>query len=293
MTPQDDLPYDLPDPEGPGGTRLENVEEVRRQLAGRPPVDPTWREPAPAAGQPGTPGLPPTTAFRPVHRPPMALLRVLFDGQDDGEVIPLRGERFVIGRTDGDLVVPHDAMMSGRHAEVTRAHDRGRWRWSLTDLRSTNGTYVRGSISVLQHEQEFLIGSRRYRFDAAPPGAAALAAPAGAAGAAPVTRGWQSVSAEALLPSFVELTPHGTGNRYFLDRNELWLGRDPARCTVPLADDPMVSPRHARLYRDAKNRWVLENAGSLNGVWVRVPRIAVDGVGQFQLGEQRFVLRVL
>jgi pSer/pThr/pTyr-binding forkhead associated (FHA) protein len=286
MTPNDDFLFELPNPEdGPGGTRLEDVEELRRQLAGRGPVEPTARE-APA----GTPGLAATVPFRPAHRPPIALLRVLFDGQEDGELIPLRGERFVIGRADGDLVIPHDGMMSGRHAEIVRRNDRGRWRWVLSDLRSTNGTYVRSSQALLLHEQEFLIGSRRYRFDAAPQGGAA---PAAGPGGPAATRGWQSVAADALVPSFVELTPKGLGQRYFLDRNELWLGRDPARCSVVLADDLMVSPRHARLYRDAKNRWVLENAGSLNGVWVRVPRIAVDAVGQFQLGEQRFHLRVL
>jgi pSer/pThr/pTyr-binding forkhead associated (FHA) protein len=71
------------------------------------------------------------------------------------------------------------------------------------------------------------------------------------------------------------------------------IGRDAAGCTVVLADDPLVSPRHARLYRDAKGRWHLENCGSRNGTWLRVKKIALDGNGQFQLGEQRFLVRAL
>ena len=78
-----------------------------------------------------------------------------------------------------------------------------------------------------------------------------------------------------------------------LMKQDNWIGRDPSQCSVVLTDDLMVSPRHARLRRDTKGRWHLENAGSRNGTWIRINRIAIDGAGQFQLGEQRFVLRTL
>jgi pSer/pThr/pTyr-binding forkhead associated (FHA) protein len=265
--------------EGPEGTLLESVDELRRQIQS-PQRQATVREPTAAAAP-----------FRPVRRPPMALLTVLDDGRDEGEVLRVRGNSFVIGRAAGDLVIPHDTMMSGRHAEISRVNDKGRWRWLLTDLQSTNGTYVRVASGILKHEQEFLLGGRRYRFDAAPQGADAPKP--GADPGAQKTHGWQAVAPTDVLPSFVELTPQGPGQRYFLDRAEHWLGQDPHQCSVVLAGDPMVSPRHARLYRDAKQRWVLENAASVNGIWMRVNRIPIEGTGHFQLGEQRFVLKVL
>jgi FHA domain len=60
---------------------------------------------------------------------------------------------------------------SARRRRRTGRLDRrsaGRFRWHLTDLQSTNGTFVRIGNALLRHQQELLIGSRRYRFDAAP-----------------------------------------------------------------------------------------------------------------------------
>src|SRR4051794_27294332 len=58
--------------------------------------------------------------FRPTLRPPMALLNVLDDGCDTGEVLRIRTASFVIGRIEGDLIIPHDEGISGRHAEINR-----------------------------------------------------------------------------------------------------------------------------------------------------------------------------
>ena len=49
----------------------------------------------------------------------------------------------MIGRTEGDVLIPHDDMISGQHAELTRRQEPGRCRWHLADLNSRNGTYVR------------------------------------------------------------------------------------------------------------------------------------------------------
>ena len=59
-------------------------------------------------------------AYRPVLRPPMAMLCLLDDGREDGEWIRLRKDVTTIGRTEGDIVVPHDTAMSGRHAAIQR-----------------------------------------------------------------------------------------------------------------------------------------------------------------------------
>jgi pSer/pThr/pTyr-binding forkhead associated (FHA) protein len=239
-----------------------------------------------------------TMPFRPVRRPPMAVLTVMDDGKEEGELVRIRSDKIVIGRTEGNILIPHDPLMSGRHAEISRVAEKGRYRWFLTDLQSTNGTYVRVTSALLKHGQEMLIGTRRYRFHAAPQGAALLG-PGGATGGQPVaggapqgTQGWQNVSPNDLIPALIEVVPQGEGPRYLLSRPENWIGRDLGLCSVALANDPMVSPRHARIHSDAKGRWFVENAGSVNGLWIRITRLPIDNAGQFQLGEQRFALRI-
>jgi pSer/pThr/pTyr-binding forkhead associated (FHA) protein len=232
--------------------------------------------------------MPPALAFRPLRRPPLALLCVVDDGRSDGEWYRIRTETFVIGRAEGDVVIPHDVMMSARHADLTRQLVQGRYRWHLTDLGSTNGTFIRVSSALLRHGAELLAGNRRLRFET----------PAEALGDAPEaaeegTAGWHRLGPADLVPSLVEITPQGEGQRFFLEDAELWLGRDPAQCAVALPHDPYLDPRHARVYRDAQGEWRIENADSVNGLWLRVRRIALETGGHFQLGEQRFILKVL
>ena len=100
-----------------------------------------------------------------------------------------------------------------------------------------------------------------------------------------------SLSAEQKpLASLVEVGDTGCEKRFAVTTTEHWIGRDSRLCSMVL-DDPMVSPRHARLYRDKQNRWLLANAKSLNGIWLRINRIDLGPTAQFQLGEQRFSIR--
>jgi pSer/pThr/pTyr-binding forkhead associated (FHA) protein len=297
--PNDDYLWDNAGPaDGPGFTRCESAEEIRRALQQQGLAVPPQVQPQPQPSLAPTvdyPGAPQAAAvpFRPTRRPPMALLYILDDGREDGEIIRLRNNTLVIGRTAGDLLIPHDGMMSGRHAELSRVNDKGRWRWLLTDLQSSNGTYVKTTRVVLKHEQDFLLGGKRYRFDSAPQGADLLSQAAQPTASEQKTLGWATAKPADLVPSIVELLPQGVGQRYFLAQPDMWIGRDPAQCSLVIADDPMVSPRHAHLTRDNAQRWTLENAGPGNGIWVRVTRIGIEGVGHFQLGEQRFVLKTL
>jgi pSer/pThr/pTyr-binding forkhead associated (FHA) protein len=224
----------------------------------------------------------------------MILVCVLDDGsRDQGEWFRIRGTRAVIGRAEGDILIPHDEAMSSRHAELVRHMESGRWRWFLTDLKSTNGTYARISKSVLKHGQEILVGSSRFRFDAAPQGAADNGgATARDAPSPPTTYDWEAVEASEVMPSLVELRARGEGQRYLLDQDECWIGSDPQQAAIVLSNDPLASSRHARIFKDARGRWYIENSRSLNGTWLRIDRLPVDSAGQFQMGEQRFLVRV-
>ena len=274
-------------------TMLESVEEIRAN-ARRPPPG---RAACPRRGAPGHTGgigaRGPDPAVPADETPPVGPALRLDDGDSQGEVVRIRVPRFVIGRAEGDFLVPHDSEMSGRHAEVVRAPEGGRYLWTLRDLQSTNGTFVRASSSALKHGQEILLGGCRLRFDAAPPAAEP-------AGPEPVTgtQKWQHPPAPAPNPArtdpppaaLVVLTPHGEGRRYPLAGDELAIGRDPSHCSVML-DDPMVSPLHARIVRDGRGRWAVHNERSLNGLWVRVQEMPLECSAQFQCGEQRFLIR--
>src|SRR5205085_4191064 len=135
------------------------------------------------------------------------------------------------------------------------------------------------AAAPLKPGTELLLGRTRVRFEAPPPPAP---------GAESQTVNLATLTPAELHPALVRLTPAGDGPRAVLDGGECWVGRDPA-CALALADDPLVSPRHARVRRDAKGRWVVsECEGPSNGVWVRLPEVRVTKFCVFQLGEQRF-----
>src|SRR5262245_61240417 len=166
-----------PESEQLGATRLESDEEIRQALLAR-----ARRAAGKQARAPEQPAAAESDARpeRPSLRPPMALLCILDDGKAEGEWVRLRGDRCVIGRTEGDVRIPHDGQMSGRHAEISRQKGPKGYRWLLTDLQSSNGTFVRAGSTVLRSGNELLIGQGRYRFEAggAPTAAAAEEPPA-------------------------------------------------------------------------------------------------------------------
>ncbi len=268
----------MPDPDDHASLLFDPVEAepedhpaLQTLMPGRPGAGPRIGLPA---GPLSLTGEDTTPAFRPLHRPPMAVLCILHDGIGDGEWVPLRGDRYVIARNEGDIRIPHDGQISGRkHAEIVRTTADGTTAWQLADLGSTNGTFVRVSRVALIPGTEVMFGQTRYRFDANPP-------PTARPGAG--------------RPSFVEVTPMGDGTRVALLRDEYWLGRDPLECGIVPRDDAFVSPRHARVYRTDSGRWLVENHGSRNGVWVRLALpLRVGNSCQFLLGEQRFILKIL
>lgn len=269
------------------GTRLESVEDIRRWVEqGRTLRQEVKRPPSAAPATPADAAVP----FFPLHRPPLALLCILDDGGEGGEWVRVRGDEIVVGRAEGDIVIPHDSALSGRHLRLYRTAEGGRYSWRLQDLGSTNGTFARVSVGLLREQQEILIGGRKLCFQ----GASAEMPPAEPA--RNVTRAWQVLkpgdTAQA-APSLVELTPGGEGQRFSLTPKENWIGSDAARSSIVLGDDPFVSGRHAVVAKDERGRWQIRDAKSKNGTWLRIQEIGIQSTGEFQAGEQRFLVKVL
>ncbi|HZW34247.1 MAG TPA: FHA domain-containing protein [Isosphaeraceae bacterium] len=297
------LPQPVGQPAQPverSGTLIETEEDVRQALLsgvkGRPPIPtglPGAAPPVPLAAAPAPPPVSGrlATPFRPTARPPIALLTVFDDGRTDGEVIRLREGRFLIGRTEGELRIPLDSHISARHVEITYQNVGGLHRWVVTDLQSTHGMFVRVSRTVLADKAEFLVGNGRYRFDEpqADPGATTEynADPSQRGN----THGWDEGTSPFRPPALTELLGREIGNRILLVKAEYWIGSDPS-CAICRPDDPFCEPRHVRLYRKPKGAWHAEHNKTPNGLWLRMAQITVEATVQFQIGEQRFQLKV-
>ncbi len=211
---------------------------------------------SPAATPPHTAGTPEAIPYRPLLRRPLALLHVVDDGREDGETIRLRAERVVIGRTEGDVTIPHDISMSTRHAVLERGSG---GIWLLSDTGSAGGTFARVTTARLHDGSCLQLGASRLRFDAADGADAAL----------------------------VQLAPDGDGARHGCSGPLTTIGRVGGGCNVQIGD-PFISPLHAELHATAGG-WRIENRG-LNGLWVRISGpVKLTHPAQFLCGEQRFV----
>lgn len=271
-----------------GGTVLEPVGQLRAAWAGSA-ADPAGTRVEPRPGGPGKVLVPASAAespFRPVIRPLVPRLTLLDDGElSGGETIRLREAVTLIGRTDGHVRLPHDPLVSGRHAEIVREGAMRPHRWLLRDLGSSNGTFVRCARTLLRPESLVMLGGRRFRFQAAADGAVGDDTAAGTLAvevAALRLGGW---------PKLVEMGQAAGGLELVLAGHDLTIGR-PDRGNAVEIDDPGLADRHARVIRDPAGRWVLEALPSVNGVWAQVSAVQLAAECRFQIGEQRFLFVV-
>jgi pSer/pThr/pTyr-binding forkhead associated (FHA) protein len=262
------------------GTLLETDEDVRQALlanlkAAAPKVDERPAEP-----------------FRPTARPPLALLTVYDDGEAEGEVIRIRAPRFIIGRTHGDLRIPFDNRISSRHVEITHQLVGGAHRWVVTDLQSRHGLFVRVSRALLTDKAEILVGRGRYRLDAPSGDQPDATKNFGDRPDSNDTHGLSEGAGAFRPPALTEVLGKDIGNRVLLVKREYWIGSN-AVCEVCRSDDPFCEPRHARVYCDNKGQWFADHNKSRNGLWLRMSQVRAEATIQFQIGEQRFRLKVL
>jgi hypothetical protein len=212
-------------------------------------------------GSPAAGGLLSTPVFRPSQRPPMAIIKIFDDDQESAELVRIRRTPFDIGRQEGDLTIPHELQMSRRHARIERRQVSGQCQWFLTDLRSTNGTFVRARRVRLQDKAELLLGSDLVRF--LQPGGPETA-------------------------TLVKVAPGRYEDKVTLKPGVHWIGTAPNQCLPLLHGNKFLDPKHLRLEIDAQGQWRLFDCDSTNHVWVRVEEVRlVDGCC-FQAGEQRF-----
>ena len=102
---------------------------------------------------------------------------------------------------------------------------------------------------------------------------------------------WTEPALAAQAPALTERIGNQVGNRVVLFKPEYWIGSDPS-CAICRPDDPFCEPFHVRVYRNPKGQWHAENCKTSNGLWVRMYQVVVESLVQFQIGEQRFRLRV-
>lgn len=230
--------------------------------------------------------------FRPTIRPAAAMLIMCDDGENTGEVFRLRSDRFIIGRTEGDLQLPDDEQISSRHVALTRQVMGGQSRWVVTDLQSRNGLFVRVGKAPLVHQSEVLIGNGRYRLELHQQAVAETAA-------FDNLDLRQSSSTRAFDNSvpigsaiFTEVLANGVGGRVVLSGERYWIGSDPS-CEICRPNDSFVSGKHACLSRSVRGTWMLQHNQTLNGIWLRMPQVVLEQGKkcEFQIGEQRFRLR--
>jgi len=231
--------------------------------------------------------------FRPTSRPLLALLTVLDDGRRTGEQIRIRSDKFVIGRTEGDLRIHDDELISSRHVAITKQKVSGKMRLVISDLQSRNGVFAKVSKAPVEDQTELLIGAGHYRFElsenSTPPATEAFSAN----GIQPPARtrafGEAIPSGNAVL---AELTANGVGARIVLHDEEYTIGQS-RECKICRNGDVFTSDVHAFLRRSAAGRWMIENNRSLNGVWLRMPQITLEPNKscEFRIGEQLFHLK--
>lgn len=198
--------------------------------------------------------------FRPRLRQPMALVHIVDDAREEGEIVRMRGDTLEIGRLKGDIQIPHDISMSSQHCLVTRLPQGG---WELSDLKSKEGTFVRVTHARLKNDSQFQIGATRFRFEA---------------------NEYPDDATEAWL---VELLPQGYGQRYQCHTPSTSIGNSDGGCSIAIKDR-FISLEHARIER-TPHGWRIYNSG-VNGLWVRIESpVKMTGPSQFQCGEQRFI----
>lgn len=220
-----------------------------------------------------------TLRFRPRQRPAQPTL-ILFDDEGlPGERVVVRQLKFRIGRTEGELTIGHDTLISGRHATLLWKNGE----LTLVDECSRNGTFWRlraGQPCRLTKCDRFLCGVNLFQFD--------LDDGSGKSADTSADRVNCDAPSGSQRARLMRLGERGEAVREFQlsAGNAVTIGCHPKSDIV--VSDRFVSPKHARVFHmPQEDAWVLEDRDSLNGVFIRIraPIRLVHG-DMFRIGEQ-------
>lgn len=200
-------------------------------------------------------------------------LIVLRRDGSDGEMVPLSGEVFDLGRQEGGRTFADDLCMASRHARLL-AHSGGVF---IRPLESVNGVFLQLREPWELHSGDvFYVGRELLRFELLPPEER---------DPPPLLEHGVRLFGTLQRESWGrlrQLTVAGTvRDVWHLCRTEVRIGREEGDIVFP--DDEFMSRRHASLTRHG-NRVRLEDLHSSNGTYVRL-----RGEREIQSGD---VLRV-
>jgi pSer/pThr/pTyr-binding forkhead associated (FHA) protein len=221
----------------------------------------------------------------------MALLVIVDDGLSTGETVRLTEKHTTIGRQDANVVIPHDGLISREHAAIVRRVVDSEFRWFLEDRESSNGTFVRVAKTRLRHDQEFLVGSKRFRYLKGAEETSTESFDEKAVQAATVM--WQTISKDQLesaTPRLVEQQADGgAGQVIVFNQQSIVIGSGSK--VANRIDDPYLDEEHAVVSRTTRGHWVITDESSHNGLWIKIKRIELTSRCEFQIGEQRFLFQ--
>ncbi len=195
-----------------------------------------------------------------------------------GQECELTHPTVFLGRTEGDILLPDDPLVSRHHARFTVLGEQ----LYVEDLGSSNGTFVRlRKPHTLKHDDIILAGRQMFRFrecQSKEPGAENQ----------PAAQPPSSARAEAPA-ELVRLLPGGVEeNHYPLQAGENILGR--TRGTLTFPEDAYLSSQHAKVKYEG-GKFILEDLQATNGTFVRIrPCALLDDGDIILIGHQ--LLRV-
>ena len=153
-------------PSAPAGQPMPQQMPTQMPAPFAPPSAPTAAPSAPIA-TPGLPSNPTPTSVIPTLAnlgvSAQAGRLVVMDGPLTGQGFNIQGP-IEIGREAQPVTLPYDTMASRRHARISSTPSG----FEITDLGSTNGTYVNGtkvSSRLLQTGDMIKIGGTTFRFE--------------------------------------------------------------------------------------------------------------------------------
>jgi len=98
---------------------------------------------------------------------PLRSSLICLDGWELGREIEIQGTEYLLGRSaDADTTIA-SPMISREHARITRNEEYGQETFVITDLKSSNGTFVNNvpvTTTILRHGDRILLGNVLFKF---------------------------------------------------------------------------------------------------------------------------------